>query len=247
MGSTSFTSGSGSTRLADSLRNNLAVAARQTDSFSRLATDLGSAAKDMQIPSLRELFDGLGLKGLPTPSLARARSCRLPECDCPSNDLGRIRRRVDRPELVTAAARLRNSGKAERSYVLTADPMQSTSGEAGGAVKIEPAELKLAPGESAVVRFHLDASKHARGEEYETRVRIRSKGCDDLGLDLSVVVETERESIPTIDLHCCCKPPGRQIRWYHHSYCQPAPPAVRPQRPATDIAVKPQRPAKPVG
>jgi hypothetical protein len=262
MGSTSFTSKSRTSPLADSLRNNLAVAARQADGLNRIATELGATAKEMQLPSLRELFDSIGLKGLPTPSLARARGCRLPECDCPSSDLGTIRRRVDRPDVVTATVRLRNSGTSERGYRLEAAPMQSTAGEAGGIVRIEPPELKLGPGESAVVRLMADASKHAQGVDYETSVRIRSKGCDDLVLGLTVVVELEKEVVPTIDLHCCCTPPGRRLRWYHHSYCQPSrvlgqadlpkaegvgrPDAIVAGRPDAVVAGKPKRPANPV-
>jgi hypothetical protein len=125
--------------------------------------------------------------------------------------------------------------------------MQSATGESGGEVRIEPSELKLAPGESAVVRMMMDASKHEPGRDYETSVRIRSKGCDDLSLGLTVVVEVERESIPTVDLHCCCKPAGRRLRWYHHAYCQPPRAAVRPARPVADLSDRTQKPARPVG
>jgi hypothetical protein len=156
--------------------------------------------------------------------------------------------------MVTAAVRLRNSGKSERSYRLDAAPLQSTAGEPGGHVGVEPAELKLGPGESAVVRLLADASKHARGVDYETTVHIRSKGCDDLTLGLTVLVEAEKDVVPTLDLHCCCTPPGRRLRWYHHSYCQPPrrmvqadPPKVdSATRPKADAATRPKPPAKPV-
>ena len=37
-----------------------------------------------------------------------------------------------------------------------------------------------------------------------------------------------RYRVPVIDLHCCCTPRARPLKWYHHYYCDP-PLRQRPQ------------------
>jgi hypothetical protein len=149
-----------------------------------------------------------------------------------------VRRVVDRNERVVVAVRLRNTTDRARDYVLDAGPMISHGGEAGGEAVVEPASVALDPGAVGVIRVLVDASKHRSGVDYETRLRIRSKGCDDLSLGIAVHVSAEVETAPLVDLHCCCTPKQRPLRWYHHYYCDP------PAREAVDRpeASSPQRP-----
>lgn len=242
MGTTHYSSTRTGQRMTAALRTNLQVAARQADSIGRAVGELAGLSREVRAVPLKELLGAVGLAGLPMPSLARARACRLPECHCPPSDLGNVRRVVDRPERVDIAVRLRNSSSRARTFEVQAGALVSHGGDVGGAAGVSPAAVTLDPGEVAVVKITVDASKHRAGVDYDGVVRIRAKGCEDMTLGVTVHVATAVESAPLVDLHCCCRPNVRPLRWYHHYYCDPPasrvpdtsePPPDQPPRPPT--------------
>jgi hypothetical protein len=245
MGTTSYSATRTGQRIQAMLRSNLNLASRQAASISRALNDVAGLGREIQAVPLNQLLAAIGLPGVPMPSLARARGCRLPDCDCPPSDLGDIRRVVDRPERVEMVARFRNRSEWKRDFAIEASAMVSHTGEPGGAVAVEPAHLSLEPGEIAVVKLVVDAGKHRPGVDYDATLRFRAKGCEDLTLGVTVHVETLDDMVPLVDLHCCCRPKQRPLRWYHHYYCDPPADARTPKATQAPITDGPQRPVEP--
>jgi len=230
MSTTSFSRSSVNRRLRTNLGGSLNAAVKQVQAIGRAAESIANEFGGLQAPSLRDALDSIGLRGLPLPSLARARACGTPECHCPSPDLGEVRKVVDRPEKVSVGFRFRNGSGARRTFDLQAGSITAETGEAGGAVAVSPNSLDLGPGEIGVVRVDVDASQHRRGVDYVGAVKVSAKSCEDMTLTVVVAVEPETDVLPIVDLHCCCHPKVRPLRWYHHYYCDPPPEDRQPNR-----------------
>ena len=96
---------------------------------------------------------------------------------------------------------------------------------------VVPSTGELDAGEVAVVAVHVEAAEQRSGVTYEGVLRIRAESCDDLRLSISVLIEEPKDSVPLVDLHCCCHPKVRPLRWYHHYYCDPPARDTRDERP----------------
>lgn len=166
----------------------------------------------------------------PRPSIANASACGLPRCECPSTDLGELRKIACEPGRVPVAFRIRNMTRARRTFHLTATPLASSRTAQLGTVALSPAEVNLAAGQTAVIMATADAQAQHRGETASAVVEIASEGCDTMSLMLVIEMEHEAE-MPVVDLHCCCGATPRPLRWYHHYYCDPRP----HQGPARDV------------
>lgn len=251
MASTSFVAAGRGRAQRLNLSNNLGAAGKQAIAIARsvgnLAETLGAGLGTRPM-SAREMLDAVGLTGVPLPSLAKARSCRLPSCDCPSPDLGEIRRVIERPERVEIAVRLRNTTGKQREYKLDGGAIETETGDAAGQLVITPDQLTLEPGDTAVVRFEADASKFADRLDHAAAIKISAENCDPMRLAIVIRVEPEVAVVPVVDLHCCCTPKVRPLRWYHHYYCDPAP--QRTPTPPTDADPRPTpqpAPQPPIG
>ena len=223
MSTTTFSASSANRRLRGDLTGNLDAAIKQVQSIGRAVGEIANAMGGVQPASLRQVLDNVGLSALPLPSLSRARACRLPECHCPPPDLGEVRKVVDRPEKVSLGVRLRNATGERRTFALAPGAMMAETGETGGAMSLSPSSVELDPGGFSVLKIAVDASQHRRGVDYVGAVRVTSKDCEDMTLTVAVMIEPELQSVPTVDLHCCCHPKVRPLRWYHHYYCDPPP------------------------
>jgi hypothetical protein len=204
------------------LTRSLGAAVDQVQAIGRATGKLVGAATDAQGGALRQAMRAVGIKALPMPSLSNASACGLPRCDCPPADLGEIRKVVDRAEEVRIAFRVHNTTRARRLFRLNARPIASPSGQAGGAITVTPAQVDLDPGEFQTVQVQVDARQHKSGADYRSVIDIASERCETMHLGVSVEVADEDDA-PTIDLHCCCEPRVRPLRWYHHYYCDPRP------------------------
>jgi hypothetical protein len=192
------------------------------EAIGRATGRLVDAAGEAQGGALRQAMRAAGIRHLPRPSISNASACGLPRCDCPSPDLGEIRKFVDKPDQVRLALRVRNTGKKRRIFAMTAQPIVSQGGQAGGAITLTPASVDLDPGEVQTVQVQVDARQHKPGSDYRSIIHVASERCETMHLGVSVEVAAEDEA-PTIDLHCCCEPRPRPLRWYHHYYCDPHP------------------------
>jgi hypothetical protein len=159
---------------------------------------------------------------LPRPSVANASACGLPRCDCPSTDLGELRKVACEPGQVPIAFRVRNTTRARRTFSLTASPLACARTAQLGTVTLSPSYVDLAAGQTAVIMATVDSSGQHRGETASAAVEIASEGCDNMSLMLAIEIEREAE-VPVVDLHCCCSARPRPLRWYHHYYCDPRP------------------------
>lgn len=190
---------------------------RQVRVLAAAAGALSETLAETQRDQARDLFDRLGL---PMPSLARARSCKTPDCGCEdgkaSGGLGTLRQVLDRNEIAHFTVKLRNSDCEKRSYVLQAD-----KSEDGPELVASPAAVTLEPGQSAIVQIHADASKLAHGQTLRQSLRVLADNCAPQILEVEVSVERPPEVVPTIDLTCCCDTGMRPQKWYHHYYCDP--------------------------
>lgn len=203
------------------LTRNLEAALVQAQGIGRAVREIATIAIETQDSALRQAMGAIGLQGLPRPSLAKASSCGLPSCECPSSDLGEIRKVIDQPRRVSLAFRVRNTTKERRVFALAAKPVMSEDGKPGGGITVVPASVDLEPGEVEMVRVEIDASGHETGLGYNSIVTVASRKCEDMHLGVSVLVEREIDSAPLVNLHCCCHPRPRPLRWYHHYYCDP--------------------------
>lgn len=237
MGSTSFSTNARGRRGRANLRENLSVAFQQARVIGRAADELAALSGEMRGGSMRDALDSLGLGRLPMPSLARARACRGPDCcDCPPADLGCVRRTLDRSERAEVRVRLRNPTGRRRTYLLEMTNLAAESGDGESKAAVVPAAVELEPGEVAVVAVQVEAAEQRPGVDYEGVLRIRAENCDDLRLRICVLVDVSKDCAPLVDLHCCCHPKVRPLRWYHHYYCD------LPVRQARDDRSEPNRP-----
>ncbi len=167
---------------------------------------------------------------LPKPSLSRANACGGPKRKpCPPTHRGTISRVIEVAGKTTIEVRLRNRSNAVRTYGLSASAVRGEAGEVGGAVTVTPAQVVLHPQESALVRVHVDATKHVLGRTYSTHLDLRAEACPPQSLTIGVTVRPAvAEDPPVVDLHCCCCPPVRPLNWRHHYYCDPARPSDSP-------------------
>ncbi|AJP71193.1 hypothetical protein [Sphingomonas hengshuiensis] len=193
----------------------------QVQTVARAVGEIATIASAAQGAALRRTMRASGLEGLPMPSLARARGCRLPACDCKSSDLGEIRKVIDSARDVRIVFKLRNTTSQRRIFALNPKPMTGDDGSNGGRILLVPDRVDLEPGETKVIEAVIDASDHQSGVEYGAAVTIASETCDAMRLRLTVLVEREIDHAPTLDLHCCCHPRPRPLHWYHHYYCDP--------------------------
>jgi|GEM_PF-2764529 len=223
MGTTSFSASTPSRNARANLNANLGAIAQQARIISQSLGEIGNSLGGTRPASLRQFLDSVGLSGLPLPSLANARTCGVPSCDCASPDLGEIRRVLDRPEAVQIGARFRNTTSKQRTFALTAGKIMSEDGKEGGTITVSPDSVTLEPGEVAVVQISVDASKYATGVDHAATIKVSSEKCQDMYLGVVVLVQPEVKVVPVVDLHCCCTPKLRPLRWYHHYYCDPAP------------------------
>lgn len=227
MGSTSFLASSRGRTQRANFAINMESAGKQATVIARSIGDLvgtiGDTLGGAQPASVRELLDSLGLAAVPLPSLAKARTCGTPACDCPSPDLGEIRRVIERPDRIEIAVRLRNRTSRPREYTLEAGEIETAEGQKAGALVVAPAVVKLEAGEVTVVRVAVDASKFETHADYGGTIKVSAEKCEPMRLGVVVRIEPEVAVVPVVDLHCCCTPKLRPLRWYHHYYCDPAP------------------------
>ena len=181
---------------------------------------MAEVMRDTQSDSLRDIFKNLGL---PMPSLSRAQTCRMPDCGCddPTGDLGTIRRELDRPDGAVFTVTLRNRDCKARTYRIDGGTMATGNPDQQSAIAVDPATVTLDAGERAQLRIMVDASKYDYGTRATGQVTVRAEDCTPQYLGVAISVVRPYEPIPTIDLHCDCKPNLRPQRWYHHYYCDP--------------------------
>jgi hypothetical protein len=207
------------------LARSLGTIFTQAEAIAQATGKLIGAATEMEGGTLRRAMRAVGAPRLPRPSLAYASACGLPRCECPSADLGEIRRVVDKPGPVRITFPVRNGSKAGRTYALSAQPIGS-----GGSIAVTPESVELDPGEIRSIDVAIDAMQQSPGAEFRSIVKIASKGCETLYLGISVELARD-DDLPIVDLHCCCEPRMRPLRWYHHYYCDPKPsPDHHPQQ-----------------
>lgn len=221
MSTTSFSRSSIGRVFRANLGGNVNAAVKQIQVIGRAAGAIANEISGLPTVSLRQTLDSLGLAALPLPSLARARACGTPECHCPSPDLGEVHKVIDRPERTEIGVRFRNNSGARRTFELKAGALIAETGEPGGDMTLSAPSLELDPGKIGVIRVQVDASKHRRGVDYVGAIKASSKDCEDMTLTIAVSVEPESDTLPIVDLHCCCHPKLRPLRWYHHYYCDP--------------------------
>lgn len=210
--------GDGSRRLGRAL-DQIEIMGRAADRVIEIAAEAQGAA-------MRQAFRAMGFPSLPRASFDKARACGTPSHACPSPFLGEIRKVVDRREHVHLAFRVRNVTRCRRLFTLSVGPHSPQGGATGGSVTLSPASVDLDPGEIAIVRADVDASQYEAGVAYRRIVTIASRNCEPMRLAICVEVEREEDCAPLVDLHCCCEPRMRPLRWYHHYYCDPAEGAV---------------------
>lgn len=221
MSTTTYYASMESRTAGSGLARNLEAAVAQAQGIGRAVREIVAIAAETQDSALRRAMGTLGLPNLPRPSLAKASSCGLPSCECPSSDLGEIRKVIDQRRPVSLAFRVRNTTKERRVFTLAAKPVMSADGRPGGRIALAPASVDLEPGEVEMVRVEIDATGHDVGLNYTSIVTVASRDCEDMHLGVSVLVEHEVDSAPLLNLHCCCHPRPRPLRWYHHYYCDP--------------------------
>lgn len=233
MGSTIFSAGGGQAAIAN-FAANLDAISRQARIIVDSAGEIGRSLNPGGRPSLRQLLDSMGLSALPLPSLQNARTCAVPSCDCPPPDLGELRRLVDRPGPVQIAVRFRNTSKKQRIFDLSAGELVDAGGTVAGKMSLEPAQVTLEPGQTTALHITAELRDMQPGVDYSAAVRITAEHCETMYLGVVIRLQPEIERVPVIDLHCCCDPRLRPLKWYHHYYCDPAPNSPRASAPAPD-------------
>lgn len=218
MSTTTYYATSDSRTAASDLGRGLKDAFGQAQTIVRAVRDIATLAGTAQSGAMRRAFAVGGVQ-LPMPSLRKASSCGLPACDCPSPDLGEIRKVVEDGKEVRLRFRVRNTSRSRRTYTLSASPVSGSGGQPGGALVLTPASVDLDPDETMVVQAQFGASNYERGLDYSSTVVVSAPNCEPMRLRLTVMVERENEATHTVDLFCCCKPRVRPLNWYHHYYC----------------------------
>lgn len=183
-----------------------------SDSSGLNLPDLASMLLDIPSSAMRTVMEGVGKAGLPRPAIANARACKKPACHCRTRDLGEISKETDRLEVVQMSFRFRNSGKTQRAYSFTAQPAVSATGQAGGAITVSPTTVNLQPGEYATIRVEVDARAHDIGSYYTSTVFVTPNGAATLCLKVGVMVRSEPEFAPIIDVPYICRPQTRDVK-----------------------------------
>jgi hypothetical protein len=223
MSSMSYSTSTPNRTALANLTGNLDAIVKQARVIAGAVGEIGASLGGAKPLSARQMLDSIGLKDVPLPSLAKARSCGVPACHCPSPDLGEVCKVLERAERTEFAVRVRNTTSNQRSFQLSAGKLQAENGQGEGVMSLSDSEIALEPGQFEVVRITVDASKFPTGIAYIGAIQITAKDCETMYLGIVVRVQPQTEVIPVIDLHCCCHPKARPLRWYHHYYCDPAP------------------------
>jgi hypothetical protein len=223
MSSMSYSASTPNRATITNLAGNFDSIVKQARVIAGAMGEIGASLGGGKPLSARQMLDSIGLKDVPLPSLAKARSCGVPACHCPSPDLGEVRQVIERSEQTEFAVRLRNTTASKRTFQLSAGKLQAENGQGEGAMSLSDSEVALDPGQFKVVRIAVDASKFPAGINYIGAIQITATDCEVMYLGVVVLVQPQTEVIPVIDLHCCCHPKARPLRWYHHYYCDPAP------------------------
>jgi hypothetical protein len=153
--------------------------------------------------------------------LANARTCNLPSCECPSPDLGEVRRVAERAEDLNFSVRFRNSSDKAQDFGLEAGTLQSEDGKDEGTMTLSTKSASLESGAAAVIQVAVEGRQFRPDVDYCGQIRINAKNCETMYLGVCVRIQKVAERVPTIDLHCCCDTKLRPLRWYHHYYCDP--------------------------
>jgi hypothetical protein len=199
--------------------------------------DFAAATTELQGAILRDLTATLRDIGLSGISLRHARSCSFPEAVCCDPDLGVVTRDAHQGETVRIPVRFRNTTGRHRSFTIAvAGPFKDLQGRAAKEPTVTPTSFDLDDGEaSQVVVATPVGDDFAVGSEYSTRLIVRSEGCEDQHLTVTIRVSTDAG--PVIRLCCGCEPGLRPLRWYHHYYCDP--PKRAPQQQEPGITTRP--------
>jgi hypothetical protein len=192
---------------------------RQMRVIAAAAGAISETLAETQRDQTRDFFERLGL---PMPSLARARSCKTPECGCGCGGaghgtLGTLRQVLDRPEVAEFTVKLHNSDCDKRSYHLSVDRVGDNQPD----LMVNPEQLTLDPCQSATVQVRANSGKLAYGDTLRGTIRIEAENCSPQFIDVEVSVERPPEVIPTIELSCCCQTGMRRQHWSDHYYCDP--------------------------
>jgi hypothetical protein len=221
MANTSFSAFSGNRATLDNLSANIDAVTRQARVIANSVTEISRSMTPTAVPSMREFLDSIGLRGLPLPSLANARTCTLPSCDCPAPDLGEVRRVAERADDLNFSVRFRNTTDKARDFAFEAGELQAEDGKDGGSMTLSTKSVALESGATAVIQVAVGGRQFRPDVDYCGQIRINAKNCETMHLGVCVRIQTVVERVPTIDLHCCCEPRLRPLRWYHHYYCDP--------------------------
>lgn len=201
----------------------LGPALDQVEIIGRAAERIVRIATEAQSAAVRQAFRAIGFRHLPRPSFDKARACGLPRHHCPSADLGEIRKVIDRSEQVELTFRVRNTTRSRRTFTLAVRSDASQGSSAGASVTLTPPSVDLDPGEIQIVRVQVDATQYEPGVAYHRTITIAARNCETMRLGVCVEIARHEDCAPLVDLHCCCEPRSRPLRWYDHYYCDPAP------------------------
>ncbi|MXP42841.1 hypothetical protein [Allopontixanthobacter sediminis] len=230
MANTSFSAFSSNRATLANLSANIEAVTRQARVIADSVTEIGRNMTPAAAPSMRELLDSVGLRGLPLPSLANARTCSLPACECPSPDLGEVRRVAERADDLNFSVRFRNTTGKARDFAFDGGELHAEDGKGGGTLTLSAKTASLESGAATVMQVAVEGREFRTGVDYCGQIRIRAKECETMYLGVCMRIQHVVERVPTIDLHCCCESKSRPLRWYHHYYCDPpAQPEPKPR------------------
>ena len=192
--------------------------------------DFMAATTELQGAILRDLTSALRDIGLPGISLRHARSCSFPEYVCCDPDLGTVTRDAHQGEELRIPVSFRNTTGRRRSFAIAvAGPLKDLQGRTTKAPSVTPTSFDLDDGEAAQVVVATSVGEEFdAGSAYSTRLIVRSEGCEDQ--HLTVTIRVSCDTGPVIGLCCGCEPKLQPLRWYHHYYCDPP---KRAQQPGT--------------
>lgn len=195
--------------------------AQNVGTMGGVVREFVSAMSELQGAMLREVTASLRDLGVSGISLRHARSCSFPESVCCDPDLGVLARSAYQGELVRMPVSFRNTTGKRRSFAISvAGPFKDLQGRTAKPPTFAPASLDLDDGEAAQVVIVTPVGEDfAVGSEYSTRLLVRSEGCEDQYL--TVTIRVAGDAGPVIRLCCGCEPRLRPLRWYHHYYCDP--------------------------
>jgi hypothetical protein len=146
------------------------------------------------------------------------RSCEIPETECSPRCVCELEWDACEGDTVTGTIEIRNTGKENRNFKLSASPFRSQRGDSGAVPQLMPNSFALAPGEAktVTVSVHVDPSFDPN-DVYRSEVKIvgRYEQCVRLTLNIRRKVQPHCEvaqgEIPTrIVAH----------QWYDHFQCE---------------------------